>query len=200
MADPRDRLRNSRVGNLLVVAVVTLLVIAGVYAVNQGSATDGIELEGEQTQGEYSEIETRGDAPPPEVGQPAPEFSVLDIDGNPVVLDRLDGPTWLIFNATWCSACRAETPDIQAVQDARGDEFNLVSVWVNEPRDVVQGYVDRMGLDYVHVVDSTADIASTYRTMGVPAHYFIDSDGVLQEIYVGGLSESQMNEKLDALH
>ena len=43
MADPRDRLRNSRVGNLLVVAVVTLLVIAGVYAVNQGSATDGID-------------------------------------------------------------------------------------------------------------------------------------------------------------
>ncbi|WP_394263190.1 TlpA family protein disulfide reductase, partial [Trueperella sp.] len=141
-----------------------------------------------------------GDAPPPEVGQPAPEFSVLDIDGNPVVLDRLDGPTWLIFNATWCSACRAETPDIQAVQDARGDEFNLVSVWVNEPRDVVQGYVDRMGLDYVHVVDSTAEIASTYRTMGVPSHYFIDSDGVLQEIYVGGLSQAQMNEKLDALN
>ena len=199
MADPRDKVRNSRVGNLLVVVVVTLIVIAGVYLVNQDRSTDGVELDGEQTQGEFSEIETSGDAPPPEVGQPAPTFSALDIDGNSVALERLEGPTWLVFNATWCSACRAETPDIQAVQEARGDEFNLVSVWVNESRDVVQDYVERMELDYVHVVDTTSDIASTYRTMGVPSHYFIDSDGVLQEIYVGGLSESQMIEKVDAL-
>ena len=199
MADPRDKVRNSRVGNLLVVVVVTLIVIAGVYLVNQDRSTDGVELDGEQTQGEFSEIETSGDAQPPEVGQPAPTFSALDIDGNSVALDDLEGPTWLVFNATWCSACRAETPDIQAVQEARGDEFNLVSVWVNESRDVVQDYVERMELDYVHVVDTTSDIASTYRTMGVPSHYFIDSDGVLQEIYVGGLSESQMIEKVDAL-
>lgn len=176
-----------------------MIVIAGVYLVNQDRSTDGVELDGEQTQGEFSEIETSGDTPPPEVGQPAPTFSALDIDGNSVALDDLEGPTWLVFNATWCSACRAETPDIQAVQEARGDEFNLVSVWVNESRDVVQDYVERMELDYVHVVDTTSDIASTYRTMGVPSHYFIDSDGVLQEIYVGGLSESQMIEKVDAL-
>lgn len=199
MADPRDRLRNSRAGNLLVVAVVTLLVMAGVYVVNQDRSTDGVELGGDQTQGEFSEIETRGDAPPPEVGQPAPAFSALDIDGNPVALERLEGPTWLVFNATWCSACRAEIPDIQAVQEARGSEFDLVSVWVNEPREVVQEYVERMGLDYLHVIDTTTEISSTYRTMGVPSHYFIDSDGVLQEIYVGGLSASQMMEKIDAL-
>ncbi len=200
MADPRDRIRNSKLGNLFVVAVVTILVIAGVYIVNQDRTGGGVEIDGEQTQGEYSAIETRGDAPPPEVGQPAPAFTALDLDGQPVVLERLEGPTWVVFNATWCSACRAETPDIQAVQDARGEEFNLVSVWVNEPRDVVAKYVERMGLDYVHVVDTTTEVASKYRTMGVPSHYFIDSDGVLQEIYVGGLSEAQMNDKLDALN
>lgn len=198
--DWRTKIRESSFGSIVVVLLTTVVVLAGVYLVNKDDAGGGVSLSASQSQGEFSEIEVSAEmSDPPEVGTPTPGFRAMDMDRNPVDLENIDRPTWLVFNATWCSACRAEVPDIKAVNAERGDEFELVSVWVNESRDTVADFVERLDLNYTHVIDSSMEIAGTYRTMGVPSHYFIDSDGILQDIYVGALSEAQINERLDKI-
>ncbi|WP_182354556.1 TlpA family protein disulfide reductase [Flaviflexus huanghaiensis] len=189
--DWRDRIRSSRLGSLFVVLVTTALIIAGVLAVKGG---------GEEAAA-LSEIELSEEASAvaPAVGEQAPIFSGLDIDGHTVDLETLDRPVWLIFNATWCSACRAEVPHIQDAQEEHGDKVDIVAIYVNEGAEAVRSYVDQVGLTYTHMLDPTTEIAAAYRTMGVPAHYFINSDGTISSIHVGAVSPSQIEEALAGL-
>lgn len=118
--DWRERIRSSRIGSVLVVAITTALIIGGVLLVkgdsSEAAAQSQIELSDEAA------------ARPPAVGEKAPTFSGLDISGSPVDLEDLDRPVWLIFNATWCSACRAEAPHIQKAQLEYGDRVEHVGV------------------------------------------------------------------------
>jgi hypothetical protein len=54
----------------------------------------------------------------------------------------------------------------------------------------------RLGLSYVHVADPDTRVASAYRVLGIPAHYFIDRSGVLHAIKMGVLTHAQMDAAL----
>lgn len=196
----RDRIRDSKLGNVAVVAITAVLVLGGIYLIKGGPE----EPEATQTSevGGVSEVDLSVPlADPPEVGQKAPGFRALDLEGNPVDLENEFGkPIWLVFNATWCSACRAEVPDMQQVQDEYGEDVTILSIWVNEPADRVEQFTEQLGLSYTHIVDASTEISASYRTMGIPAHYFISSDGTIESIHVGGLSKAQMEDKIQALN
>jgi hypothetical protein len=49
----------------------------------------------------------------------------------------------------------------------------------------VTDYATRVGLDYLKVADPATQLASQYRILGIPSHYFIDRDGVLQTMKIG---------------
>lgn len=189
--DWRERIRSSRLGSLTVVLVTTMLIMGGVLVVKGGgeeaAALSEIELS-----------ETAADSAPA-VGEHAPTFSALDINGEPVDIESLDRPVWLIFNATWCAACRAEVSHIQEAQERYGDEIDILAIYVNEGMGSVRSYVDQVGLTYTHILDPTTEIAGAYRTMGVPTHYFINSDGTVSGIHPGAVSPRQIDDALGKL-
>jgi len=51
------------------------------------------------------------------IGQKAPDFTLNDVDGNPVSLSSKIGPKLLLvdFWAAWCGPCRQENPNILKV-------------------------------------------------------------------------------------
>lgn len=187
-ADWRTRLRESRLGTAGVLAVTAALVLAGAYLVSGGSdpAEDGV-----------SQVELLGQTgPAPEVDTPAHDFRAVTIDGREVALrDYAGRPVWLIFNATWCSSCRAEAPDVQQAY-LDHDDVTVLSVYISESERTVQGYTERAGLTFDHIADPRTTIASAYRVLGIPAHFFIDGDGVLRSSAVGSLSRAQMDQAL----
>ena len=187
-ADWRTRLRESRLGTVGVLAVTAVLVLGGAHLVSGGSDTaeDGV-----------SRVELVGQAgPAPEVDAPAHDFRAVTTDGREVALSDYAGqPVWLVFNATWCSSCRAEAPDIQEAY-AEHDDVTVLSVYIAESERTVVGYTERAGLTYDHIADPQTTIASAYRVLGIPAHFFIDGDGVLRSSAVGSLSRAQMDQAL----
>lgn len=189
--DWREKIRTSRIGSLLVVLVTTALIVGGVLLVNGGNEEAAAVSEIELTE--------EAAAKAPETGEKAPVFSALDIDGDPVDLGAIDTPVWLIFNATWCSACRAESGHVQAAEEQYGDEIEILAVYVNEGEEEVRSYTDKVGLTYTHILDPTTEIAAAYRTMGVPAHYFINTDGTVSGIHAGAVSPAQIDEALGKL-
>lgn len=188
--DWRARVRGSRLGNVLVIAITALAVAIGVWLVNRPAADD------QDAGGAVSQVDVDGAVTAPQVGDRAPGFNATALDGSEVQVGNSGRPTWLLFVATWCSGCRAEMPDVQAAHELVGDDVDVVAVYVGETRSVVEPYVGRLGLTFAQVPDSRTEIAAGYGVMGVPAHYFIDAQGVVQHTWVGVLSPDQIDEAL----
>jgi len=131
----------------------------------------------------------------PTVGQPAPDIAGLTVDGKAFSLAALKGqPVWLSFGASWCIDCRAEAPDVEATATKyRAAGLVVVAVFIQEDAAAVQSYASRVGFDFTLVPDPSAALASRYKILGLPTHYFISPDGTIKEIRLGGLPVSEMD-------
>ncbi|MBK7820669.1 MAG: redoxin domain-containing protein [Tessaracoccus sp.] len=169
-----------RLLSVLSLVLVTALVVGGVFLV-QGMPESA------------PAAAVSADDAAPKVGAAAPDFKAFDIDGNPVTLSDLKGqPVWLLFQATWCSSCRAELPDVEAMSD----RVEVVSVYLKEDRDTVSDYAERLGLTIRSTPDPIGEISLKYLTTSVPTHFFIDADGAIASVAKGALSLAEMEEHL----
>jgi peroxiredoxin len=180
------RPRQSRIATLAIMGVTAAIIVVVAFMVNQPTSTaDGVTsvtLSGAAT----------GD--PPTVGKPAPDFAATTVDGKAVRLSDFKGkPVWLTFGASWCQPCRAENPDIKATYEKYKDSGLVVlAIFISEDSAAVTDYADRIGLTYLKVADPNTKIASQYRILGIPSHYFIDSAGVLRQMKIGSLDTTAM--------
>jgi len=185
----RERVRDSRLGTVLVLAVTAAIVMGGAYLVDRpAAATAGV-----------SAVDVgSGDGPAPKAGSPAHDFTATTVDGKKVSLSSYkDHPVWLTFGASWCAACQAEAPDIEAAyQKAKAQGVVVLAVSISEDSAAVLEYGNRIGLTYPQIADPDTRIASAYRVNGIPAHFFIDKTGILRSARTGGLSPENMDKSL----
>ncbi|QWW18892.1 TlpA family protein disulfide reductase [Schaalia sp. 19OD2882] len=190
-------MRNSAwVRNTLVLAVTTAVVLGGVWLAQSVRSGGPAQSGRAQTQVSGQGVSLAA----PAVGDKAPTFTATTLEGTPIDTAKLDGkPLWLLFNATWCTDCRVEAPDIQAVHAAHGDKVRIVAVHVNDDPDTVKKWVSTLGLGYTHVVDKDGVISRAWGVDGIPAHWFVGADGVIVDSRVGALSPAQMERKVAEL-
>jgi len=188
----QQRIRDSRFGTLLVLAVTAVIVMGGAYLVQRPTAT------ATAADGTTATNVVAGDGPAPKIGSPAQDFTATTVDGKQVSLSSFKGQSvWLTFGASWCAACVSEAPDIQSsYQKFKAKGVVVLGIFINEDSATVKDYADRVGLTYPKVADPNSNIASEYRVYGIPAHFFIDRSGVLRSIKTGGLSTEQMDTAL----
>jgi len=181
------------VRNIVVIVVTTVVILAGLWLVKGGWHSDS------SASPSVTASVAAGQAAPA-VGQLAPDFTGTAVDGSTVTLSKLAGkPVWLIFGATWCADCRVEAPDLQTVSQAYAGRVQVVSVYVGESVSTVQPYAQRLGLTMPAVPDPDNTIGDAYGVIGIPAHYFIDSSGVIRNIHVGAITQPSAKTQLDAL-
>ena len=200
-ADPdepawRARLRRSGFGQIAVVLVTSFAIaIAAWWVVKPDTSGDPQAETAVVTQ-----VDVEGVQKAPVVGDAAPAFEGADIGGHRVSLAQMQGkPVWLVFMATWCTGCRTEMPDVQAAVAAHGDDIQLVVVYVGESLPTVRSYSERVGNDFTQVADQDQAVSASYGIMGVPSHFFIDADGVVQQVHVGLLGPDQMDQSIEAV-
>jgi peroxiredoxin len=137
-------------------------------------------------------------APAPVTGAPAPDFTLEDLDGNPVRLADLEGQVVLLnFWATWCGPCRLEMPALQARYDAlKAQGFTVLAVNMDEPRDDAALFAQDLGLSFPVLLDPGASVNDLYRVRGYPTTYIVDREGLISRQHVGILSEGQLDDYL----
>jgi cytochrome c biogenesis protein CcmG/thiol:disulfide interchange protein DsbE len=137
----------------------------------------------------------------PQVGAVPPNFSGVTPDGTPISLaDYAGKPVWLTFGASWCPDCRNESADVEAAWEANKDKgLQVLGVFISEPASDIAGYAKRAGLTFPIAVDQNEAIASAYRTMGIPTHFFIGPDGKIREVRIGALSRDEMDRAVAAI-
>lgn len=196
--DPRARIRGSRLRQFVVLLVTAAVVIAGAQIVRMQQASDAASQTGGAT---VVKLPGQSQLPPPAVGRPAQDFTLTTIDGATVSLAELRGrPVWIAFGASWCSACQAEMPDIQAAATRyAGSDVVVLGINISEDDAAVRAYARRVGLTFPLGADPASVIADEYAVGAIPAHYFVGRDGLIRDIRVGGLATTTMNQILDGL-
>jgi peroxiredoxin len=141
--------------------------------------------------------------PAPRSGAPAPEFSLVDLNGDTHSLADYRGqPVIINFWATWCPPCRAEMPDLQQVYEKNEDD-GLVILAINqsESPNTVEDFADEYDLTFTIMIDNF-QVSDTYEVMAYPSTYFIDRAGRIQHAEFSGpmsksFIESQVLDLLD---
>jgi len=141
----------------------------------------------------------------PYVGALAPDFTLQTVAGESVTLSDFmaNGPTPVVLNfwATWCPPCRAEMPALQAVAQAyREQGVRVLGVNQAEEPNQVVGFMQTLGLDFPVLLDRDAAVSQLYRVRSLPTTFFIDREGVIREIVIGGpMSQALLASKMESL-
>jgi thiol-disulfide isomerase/thioredoxin len=128
----------------------------------------------------------------PQVGAPAPDFSLTTIGGKPVSLAAFHGKT-LVINvwATWCPPCREETSTlIAAAKAAAGPgEVAFLGVDSTEAAPIVRAFVAAKGVPFAQAIDEHDSFAHAFDVRAFPTTFVIDRNGVLRARFVGGITK-----------
>ncbi len=196
--DPRERIRASRLGQLIVLLVTAGIVLAGWQIVRLQEQASNASKTGGST---VVRLNGTSRVPPPTLGEPATDFTYTTWDGKEISLSGLKGKgVWVTFGATWCTNCQAEMPDIEAAHKKWSDRgIAVLGINIQEGPEAVKSYAERVGLTMPLGLDSTNEIAEAYAVGAIPAHYFIDRDGIVKDIRIGGLAPDTMDSILKEL-
>ena len=119
-----------------------------------------------------------------------PGFTVTDLDGKTVSFADLRGKVVLVnFWATWCPPCRAEIPDLVALQDKYRDK--LVVIGISEDEDATPAQVKAFGVERkvnYPIVMKTPELAKIFKGVSaLPTTFVIDPEGKIRQRHVGML-------------
>ncbi|MXW81321.1 MAG: TlpA family protein disulfide reductase [Gemmatimonadetes bacterium] len=118
-------------------------------------------------------------------GQPAPEFTLPDLDDQPVSLSQFKGQVVLLdFWASWCVPCIDDLPYLRQVKEKTAD-WSVVFLNISLDADDAawREAIDKHEIKGVHVrADGwNAEVAKTYQVSGIPSYYLVDSQGLIVE-------------------
>lgn len=171
------------------ITVVLVIVIGGLFTWRELLADDGIA--GDTALGVAAQSLSV------EVGEPAPDFTLETPGGELVSLSDFRGQVVVLnFWATWCTPCRKEMPEFQALWEEHEAEGDLVLLAVNvrESADAVTDFVEEFGLTFPVALDASGDVLDEYGLPGLPGTFFIDAAGVLQARVLGPLDAERLRE------
>lgn len=116
-------------------------------------------------------------------GSKAPDFLFKDLDGNWVMLSDFRGKdVVLVFWASWCPDCRAEIPDLKAMNAAADPaKVEFVSVSFDREFETLRTFVAENDLPGVQLFDPAgkkdSKVAEAFGVKWIPSLYLIDSEG-----------------------
>jgi thiol-disulfide isomerase/thioredoxin len=117
---------------------------------------------------------------------PAPEFKLTALDGQPLTIAALQGKVvFLNFWATWCGPCRAEIPDLIALQDRYKGRLQIIGLNVDDEEADIQKYVDETGINYPVAMTSN-DVRIQFGGIpALPTSFVLDTAGRVVQKHVG---------------
>lgn len=120
-------------------------------------------------------------------GALAPDFRLLDLDGEPHRMSEIAGPIVLNFWASWCEPCIEEMPDFEIVNQEFAGRVTLIGVNDGESPETSREFaLNVTGVRYLILLDPTKSMTDgPYPLVGRPTTFFIGADGIVKDLRVG---------------
>ena len=137
------------------------------------------------------------------IGQGAPEFDLMKIDGTPFKLKENRGKILIVdFWATWCGPCIRSIPSlIEISKEYKEAGVELVLVNCEEPETRVRPFLERLKSIPTVVLDTDGTVSKQYNVAAIPQTVLIDRDGGIVEVLVGASDENEeiLRKKIETL-
>ena len=134
----------------------------------------------------------------------APGFSLKNIEKlqeNEVQLSGLEGKVVLlnVFTTT-CHVCRAEFPNLIAINDRYSDrdDVQVVGIAIDPMVEPVQSLVDIVGINYTVLMGELQTLVN-WKVKGFPTSYLINRQGEIHTKYVGLKDKSVFVRDIEAI-
>ena len=136
----------------------------------------------------------------PLIDQPAPDFTLTDLDGNVVSTAELRGkPVVINFWATWCQPCIYEHPILIEGASRYRDRVHFLGVVYQDDAEKIRRFVAQRGAWGPSLLDQNAAVAIAYGVYGAPETFFVDADGVIREKVTGPLNPRSLDRILGTI-
>ena len=116
-------------------------------------------------------------------GQPAPAFTLDDLDGQPVSLGQFKGQVVLLdFWSSWCKPCISDLPDLGKIKEkTAGWPVVFLNISLDVDEAAWRKAVDKHEIYGVHVRTDGwfTEVTKSYRVSVLPAYYLVDSRGLI---------------------
>src|SRR5262245_38744172 len=119
-----------------------------------------------------------------------PTFTVTDLSGRTISSDSWQGKVVFVnFWATWCPPCRAEIPDLVALQKKYPDDIVIVGVSEDEgPIESVKEFAATYKVNYP-IVMVTPEMRKIFKgIVALPTTFVLDRKGQIVQKHVGQLN------------
>jgi len=132
-----------------------------------------------------------------QLGDPAPDFAVKDLQGNVFVLSSFKGrPVVMRFFETNCRFCKADTPAFIEFY-RRYPENSLEIIYIGsfyESEESLSQFADQLNLIFPVALDGGGRLADLYDIKAYPQTLFIGPDGNIDAALLGGVGDAELVE------
>jgi thiol-disulfide isomerase/thioredoxin len=143
---------------------------------------------------------SRGPATAPGGAKPAAPLSGPTLEGKTASLAEHKGKVVLVdFWATWCAPCKAEVPELVALQKELGPKgFVVLGVSMDEDQSKVAPFAKSKSVNYPIILLGTEMAPPGWTVPGLPTAYLIGRDGAVIKRYFGSKDAGELRVDVDA--